>query len=355
MHYPLVLYSCEKCGLAQVLDYNLDIFNNEYPYQSSIGQSYVEQCRRWVQSLPKSWREKSVLEIACNDGYLLKELKEAGFTDLAGVEPVKYLAEKASQYASVCPLFFDTEFVNEISDASDGGYHLIIANNVLAHVPDLNGFIAGMKKCLAPDGIISVEIHDFQKLLDGNQFDTIYHEHYSYFDLTCLIHIFSVHGLGLRSWEKIPSHGGSLRVQFTHAEGVYQDEDELVGHAEGIENFSEDAIAMKRQALSFITNMHYLNQPPALFGAAAKGATFLNYVGVKKDIVKYCIDETPSKIGKFMPGSGIPIVGIEALKSEEHVLVLPWNFIESICAKIKAINPKINVYHRGLRGIQKYA
>lgn len=319
--YPLILFTCEACGLSQVPDCGAKIFTCEYPYHSSVNAPYVEQCRKWVEGLHLK-KDAAICEIACNDGYLLKSLREAGFTNLWGIEPVRHLAEKARKFAKV-----DNTYFCEAYAAHPEKQDLIIANNVLAHVPDLLGFLKGIYGLLKSDGFVSFEVPNFENLVRDLLYDTIYHEHYFYFTPNSITRVLDEVGLKPVSIERISSHGGSLRVLACRGRQT------SLNLCWEIGEFRTRSFASKRLCLEKL----YCKSRIAAFGAAAKGITFINYLGLKRDLIPYCVDETRYKVGKFLPGSMIPIVSVDFLYEDlpEYLLVLPWNFADSIVDKLK--------------------
>ena len=328
MHYPLEFYWCKGCLFGQVNDLgHTDIFNEDYPYYSSVNTSYVTQCKIWALDYLNRFDPKSVLEIGCNDGYLLENFKHLYHV---GVEPSRGPAKVSEEKGiNVVHSFFS-------SQCEFGKFDLIIANNVIAHTPHLQDVVKGIAQNLTPTGTVVVEFPPVNDLIEKNYYDTIYHEHFSYFSITAIWKLFRAFGLHLKSWEPIPSHGGSIRAYFNHREIFEKIESLNIG----IDEFPQKVFKSKLENSIDILARKIVGKKLALFGAAAKGISFLNYLGIKSDIFDFCVDETPAKQGKYLPGSRIPIVGIETLKIErpDYLYVLPWNFKDEIMAKTSFIS-----------------
>lgn len=331
--YPLRFYFCHDCqyGMTDNL-LSANIFDETYPYYSSINTSYVKQCRDWAIDYRAKHNPKSVLEIGCNDGYMLQNFKGItcfGFEPSYG--PYKKCLEK------------DINVINQFFSKSVdcGKFDLIIANNVLAHTPFLKKMAKDISDSLNQNGMAVIEFPTLESLIDNCQYDTIYHEHFSYFSLYSLVTLFSEYGLFIQDFENIPSHGGSIRAYFSKAQPAqwagmarYSQDDFK------IKSFGSKVRLDKTVSISQIIYNKGHGKKLALFGAAAKGNTWLNYLGMSYDFFEFCVDETPYKQGKFLPGSRIPIVGIEELsiKKPDILYILPWNFKDEIIEKTKFIS-----------------
>jgi SAM-dependent methyltransferase len=307
-----------------------------------------------------------VLEIASNDGYLLQYFKEKNITVL-GIEPASNVAEAAIKKGIPTLIkFFNTQTAKEL--ASDGRMaDLIIGNNVLAHVPDLNDFVNGLKMVLKPNGLITMEFPHLLRLIEDNQFDTIYHEHFSYFSFITVEKVFNKYGLTIFDVEEIPTHGGSLRIYVCHSDSPFEIAErvkELLNREEKIgmkdmayyQSFSERVKKTKRDILKFLIELKERGCSIAAYGAPAKGNTLLNYCGIGTDFIEYTVDRNPHKQGMFLPGSRIPIYHPDRIKETrpDYLIILPWNLKEEIMAQCSYIRewggkfvvliPEIRVY-----------
>jgi SAM-dependent methyltransferase len=284
-----------------------------------------------------------VMEIASNDGYLLQHFVAAGVPVL-GIEPAANVAKVAiDRGVPTTTRFFGRETAAQIA-AEHGRPDLLLGNNVLAHVPDLNDFVAGMKRLLAPGGVITMEFPHLQRLMAENQFDTIYHEHFSYFSFVTVEKVFAHHGLVMFDVEELPTHGGSLRIFARHAENAALPVGERVGalrrretedgflNLERYRGFSEQVKATKRKLLAFLIEARQQGKKVVGYGAPGKGNTLLNYCGIRTDFLDFTVDANPYKQGKFTPGTRIPILAPEAIRAAkpDYVLILPWNLKDEI-------------------------
>ena len=345
--YPLHAYVCESCFLVQLQEFVApqNIFT-EYAYFSSYSSSWVEHARRYVEMAIERFGlgpSSKVVEIASNDGYLLQHFVARGVPVL-GVEPAANVAAVA--IAKGIPT--EIRFLGRDSAGAIAGTYgqadLVLGNNVLAHVPDLNDFIAGMKRLLAPHGVITMEFPHLQRLMAGNEFDTIYHEHFSYFSLVSVERIFAHHGLTLFDVEELATHGGSLRIYARHAANEARPVGERV-HAlrqaeidEGFlsldhyRGFDRQVKATKRKLLSFLIDAKQRGKRIVGYGAPGKGNTLLNYCGIGTDFLDFTVDANPYKQGKFTPGTRIPILAPDSLREArpDYVLILPWNLRDEI-------------------------
>jgi len=347
--YPLKLYVCEHCFLVQIDEYkkSSDIFNSEYPYFSSYSSSWLEHAKKYVDKITKALNLNSnsyVLEIASNDGYLLQYFKKKNIPCL-GIEPTASTAKAAREKGiDVLEKFFDSSTAKTLKKAD-----LIIGNNVLAHVPDINNFVAGLKVALNSNGTITMEFPHLLNLINLNQFDTIYHEHFSYLSLITVQKVFSSQGLKVYNVEELLTHGGSLRIYATHDENSvlaiensvdYVIKKEIaagLGTVEGYRGFEEKVQKVKWDFIDFLLKAKREGKKIAAYGAAAKGNTFLNYCGIKSDIIDFVVDASPHKQGKYLPLSHIPIVSEDVLKQEkpDYIIILPWNLCDEIAKQLE--------------------
>lgn len=346
-YYPLKVQVCQHCFLVQAALYQRpeQIFG-EYQYFSSYSQSWLRHCKSYVDMIvPRLGLngESHVLEIACNDGYLLQYFQPYGIP-VKGIEPAENVAEAArAKGLQVQCCFFGAGTAAELA-ASDGLYDLVIGNNVLAHVPDINSFVAGLALVLSPQGTITMEFPHLLRLMEHSQFDTIYHEHFHYLSLTTVQTIFQAHGLEVYDVEELTTHGGSLRIYAAHqtcaqrqvrpSVAALLEREERFG-LKDIRTYGDFARQMEKiklDALQLFTGLKRRGVHIAAYGAAAKGNTFLNYCGIKHDVIDFVVDSNPHKQGFYLPGSLIPIVGPEVLRERrpDYLLILPWNLTDEI-------------------------
>lgn len=347
VHYPLRVKVCHRCWLVQTEEYARaeELFDADYAYFSSTSSTWLDHAARYAQMITERLQlgpESFVIEVASNDGYLLKNFLAAGIPCL-GIEPTAGTAAAAEALGiSVRREFFGEALGRRL--AGDGRQaDLVLGNNVYAHVPDINDFTRGLTAVLKPEGTVTLEFPHVMRLIEQTQFDTIYHEHFSYLSLTTVAHIFS--GAGLRVWdvEELPTHGGSLRVYGCHAVAaiattsrvdslLMREEQFGVTRLETYTAFQARADRVKDDLLAFLIQQKCAGRRVAAYGAAAKGNTLLNYAGVKPDLLPYVCDAAGSKQGKFMPGSHIPIRSPEALREDppDDVVILPWNIAEEV-------------------------
>lgn len=350
IYYPLVIRVCQNCWLVQTLDFTRreELFTHDYSYFSSYSATFLEHSRSYVEQMRNEFnlnKGNFVVEIASNDGYLLQFVKDAGIPCL-GVEPTESTAavSKEKGIPTLCEFFGVTTATKILEDSQPA--NLMIANNVLAHVPDINGFIQGFAVLLAEDGVATFEFPHLLKLIEQTAFDTIYHEHYSYLSLTAVVEIFDKNGLEVFRVEEISTHGGSLRVfaqKSEHkAKGIdksvgkllAQEEETGVRTLEFYSNFQEKVVKRKNSLLSFL--LENQNNKIIGYGAAAKASTFLNYAGVRKDLIPFVVDKNPNKSGKYLPGCKIPIVEESEIISLEpdYIVIFPWNIKEEIMLQL---------------------
>lgn len=346
-YYPLRVHVCSKCWLVQTEDYAQagELFSPNYAYFSSTSRSWVEHARAYchhVCSLLGLGPHSHVVEVASNDGYLLRNFLEWGIPCL-GIEPTA--STSAASEALGVPVL--REFFGEAlgRQLAAGGRRadLIVGNNVYAHVPDINDFTRGLAVMLKPEGVVTLEFPHLMRLIEQAQFDTIYHEHFSYLSLGVVVRIFSAAGLRIWDVEELPTHGGSLRVYGCLASSVRSTTGRVAAllayeDAAGLSmlatytRFQERADEVKDSLLAWLIAHKQAGRRVAAYGAAAKGNTLLNYAGVKRDLLPYVCDAAPAKQGKFLPGSHIPILSPDVLRADrpDVVLVLPWNIASEV-------------------------
>ena len=353
--YPLHTYVCEKCFLVQIEDFESPehIFGDgDYAYFSSFSESWLKHAKAYTDLMVETFgfdASSQVIEIASNDGYLLQYFKEKGIPVL-GVEPAGNTAKVAEEKGIPSLVkFFGVETAKGL--VADGKQaDLLLGNNVLAHVPDLNDFVGGMKIVLQPKGIITMEFPHLLQLMEQNQFDTIYHEHYSYYSFLTVSQIFASHGITLFDVEEIPTHGGSLRIYGQHEGGSRQisnratklKEKEIAAGLDKLEpylSFGEKVKETKRKLLSFLIEAKSQGKVIAAYGAPAKGNTLLNYCGVGTDFIDYTVDRSPYKQNLHLPGTRIPIMHPDHIKETkpDYLLILPWNLKDEIISQTSFI------------------
>lgn len=345
---PLRAVICSECWLAQTEDFvgATDVFTPEYAYFSSMSESWLQHASNYVDAVAERFvldGKSLVIEVAANDGYLLRFVKAKGIPCL-GIEPTSSTANAARNLGLEIQETFLDEFTAEKVVSTHGRADLVVANNVLAHVPDISGFSRSLRKLLKPDGVVSVEFPRVTRLIDGNQFDTIYHEHFSYLSLTSVVFVFSRAGLTVFDVEEVPTHGGSLRVfaqrQDSGRRTVESSVDEILRfeRSRGVDSveyymcLQPAADRIRRDLLRFLVDVAESGRLIAGYGAAAKGNTLLNYAGVRQDLLPFVVDRSPGKVGKYLPGSRIPILPVEALRASEpeRILILPWNIADEV-------------------------
>lgn len=345
--YPLHAYVCDQCWLVQLLMYETSehIFS-DYAYFSSYSESWLAHAKSYADQMRQRFKLNSasqVIEIASNDGYLLQYFKESGVPVL-GIEPAANVAEVAIQ-AGIPSIvkFFGRKTAQELLENGIQA-DLLLGNNVLAHVPDLNDFVAGMKIALKPDGVITMEFPHLQKLVEHCQYDTIYHEHFSYFSFITVEQVFAKHGICLFDVEELPTHGGSLRIYGRHQEDKskpvtarvqeLRDRELKSGYAslDLYKSFAERVMATKRDVLSFLIEAKRQGKSVAGYGAPAKGNTLLNYCGIRSDMISYTVDRSPHKQGQYLPGTHIPVFAPDKITETkpDYVVILPWNLKDEI-------------------------
>lgn len=353
--YPLHAYVCQQCWLVQLEQVQAAdaIFSDEYAYFSSFSESWLEHARQYSLKAIARFKinnESQVVEIASNDGYLLKNFIPTG-AKILGVEPCANVAEAAEAIGIPSLMkFFGVGTAKEMV-AEGIRADLLIGNNVLAHVPDLNDFVQGMKILLAPQGIITMEFPHLKKLIEFNQFDTIYHEHFSYFSFATVEKVFAAFGLVIFDVEELPTHGGSLRIYAKHESNENRPVHDSVNDLRDQEiragftdtriytSYAEKIKETKRRLLSFLIEAKSQGKTIAGYGAPAKGNTLLNYCGIRNDFVDYTVDLSPHKQGLFLPGTHLPIYSPEKISETkpDYVLILPWNLKEEVMRQMAHI------------------
>ncbi|KJH69960.1 class I SAM-dependent methyltransferase [Aliterella atlantica] len=371
--YPLHTYVCQQCLLVQIEDFESPehIFGDgDYAYFSSFSDSWLRHAQAYTDLMVQRFgfdASSQVVELASNDGYLLQYFHQKGIPVL-GVEPAANTAKVAQEKGIPCVVkFFGVQTAREL--VADGKQaDLLLGNNVLAHVPDLNDFVAGMKIVLKPKGVITMEFPHLYQLIGQNQFDTIYHEHYSYYSLLTVMQVFAAHGLVVFDVEELPTHGGSLRIYVKHEDngdlaisdrlGKLKDKEIQAGldKLETYLSFSEKVQQVKRKLLKFLIEAKSQGKAIAAYGAPAKGNTLLNYCGVRTDFIDYTVDRSPYKQNLFLPGTHIPIMAPDYIKQTkpDYLLILPWNlkneimeqaaFIREWGGKFVVPIPEVQVY-----------
>ncbi|MDP2785731.1 MAG: class I SAM-dependent methyltransferase [Sulfurimicrobium sp.] len=353
--FPLKLYVCDQCWLAQTEDYAHadELFRHDYAYFSSTSVTWLEHARQYVETMRQRFaldKNSFIIEVASNDGYLLKNFVAAGIPCL-GIEPTASTAAAAEALGiPVLREFFGEQKARELA-AQGKQADLVLGNNVYAHVPDINDFTAGLKAVLKPGGTITLEFPHLLQLIQETQFDTVYHEHFSYLSLYTVQRIFQKAALRVWDVEQLPTHGGSLRVFGCHAEDARQtstavsvmlaDEERFgLQTLSTYQDFQSKADRVKDDLLAFLIEQKRAGKKVAAYGAAAKGNTLLNYAGVKPDLLSFVCDAAVAKQGKFMPGSHIPILHPAALTDHrpDFLVILPWN----IAAEVKQQNAQFS-------------
>ena len=347
IHYPLKVYVSDRTFLVQldVFEKAEDIFSKEYVYHSSFSDSWLKHCKQYCDEITRLLnldQNSFVVEIASNDGYLLKNFLDKKIPSL-GIEPSESVANEARKKGiSTMVKYFDSSLVDELI-AKYRKPDLIICNNVLAHVPDINSFVSGLKGFLHDEGTITVEVPHLAQLVQNNQFDTIYHEHFWYFSLFALTRVFNSAGLRVYDVEEIPTHGGSIRVFICHDFSKIKNQESVqnlldreiklgINSLSYYQRFARRVYDLKIQFLEFILEAKRNKKSIAGYGAAAKGNTLINYFGIGKEEIDYIVDRSPFKQNKYAPGSHIPIVDIHKLEETkpDYIIIFPWNIKDEI-------------------------
>jgi SAM-dependent methyltransferase len=370
--YPLHVFVCERCFLVQLQEYvRREAIFSEYAYFSSYSDTWLEHARQYTEDMVRRFElhaGSSVVELASNDGYLLRNFVARGIPVL-GVEPAANVADVAIREGVPTRVAFFGRALAEQIVAEAGRADLVVANNVLAQVPDLNDFVAGMRLLLAPGGVITVEFPHLLRLIRENQFDTIYHEHFSYFSLITAQSLFDRHDLVVFDVEELPTHGGSLRIYVRHREDDSKpvaarvvalrgrEVDEGFTRIESYAQFADQVKRTKWKLLDFLIGIKRDGQSIVGYGAPGKGNTLLNYCGIRTDFLDYTVDKNPYKHGKFTPGTHIQIFApAKILETKpDYLLILPWNVKDEIVHQMAAIRawggkfvvpiPEVSVIH----------
>ena len=353
--YPLHVYVCDQCFLVQLPEYvaREELFDEQYGYFSSFSETWLRHAEEYVAMIiPRLGLDSGskVVEVASNDGYLLQYFLKAGVPVL-GIEPTANTAAVAvKKGVRTLTRFFGRQTAQEVKD-SDGPADLILGNNVLAHVPDINDFVAGLNILLAPGGVVTMEFPQLLHLIEQNYWDTIYHEHFSYLSFTTVERIFAHHGLTLFDVDELPTHGGSVRIYARRAQGVAADVHPRVGAMKERESraghfdlgyyarFGERVKESKRALLEFMIGAKRQGKRIAAYGAPGKGNTLLNYCGLRTDFIDYTVDRSPHKQGNYLPGTRIPICAPQRVRDTkpDYLLLLPWNLKEEIMRQMSDI------------------
>ena len=369
--YPLHAYVCAHCFLVQLGEYvTPDEIFSEYAYFSSYSESWLKHCENYTAMMVERFGldgGSSVIEVASNDGYLLQYFAKRGIPVL-GIEPAANVAKMAVEKGIPTIVEFLGETTGKRIAEETGKADLLAGNNVLAHVPDLNDFVAGLRGLLGPSGVLTMEFPHLLQLVELNQFDTIYHEHFSYFSFTTVEKVFATHGITLFDVDRLPTHGGSLRIYGRHSGDVGRpvtqnvralkaDEDKWgVTRLETYSRYSEKVKRAKRGILEFLIRAKEEGKTIVGYGAPGKGNTLLNYCGIRTDFLDFTVDRNPYKQGKYTPGTHIPIVHPDRIKEAkpDYLFILPWNlkdeiieqnnFIRQWCGKFVVPIPEIHVY-----------
>ncbi|MBX2921427.1 MAG: methyltransferase domain-containing protein [Chitinophagaceae bacterium] len=353
--YPLKVYTCHHCFLVQIDEYKKSdaIFNNDYVYFSSYSTSWLKHAKAYSEKMTGRFglnKASRVIEIASNDGYLLQYFHEKGIPVL-GIEPTANTAQVAQQKGIETIVdFFGVKLAEKLAGKNIKA-DLLLGNNVLAHVPDIIDFVGGMKLVLAPGGVITMEFPHLAQLVENNQFDTIYHEHFSYLSFTTVQKIFASQELDLFDVEEIPTHGGSLRIYGKHkgdnsnpitnnvAALLKKEADKGLNSLDYYNGFQSKALKVKVDLIEFLVTCKRAVKKVAAYGAAAKGNTLLNFCGIKNDLVSFVADANPHKQTKWLPASHIPVVDEQHLKKErpDYIIILPWNLKDEIIQQLSYV------------------
>jgi len=356
--YPLHARVCGACFLVQVpeLKTPAEIFG-DYAYFSSFSDTWLEHARRYTDAMIERFAlgpSSRVVEVASNDGYLLRHFRDRG-VEVLGIEPARNVAEAANANGvPTVPRFFGVALARELAESGKRA-DLLAGNNVLAHVPDLHDFVGGLAILLADGGVLTVEFPHLLRLIEQNQFDTIYHEHFSYLSFSVVLSLFARHGLSVFDVEEIPTHGGSLRVFARRAgdpapktesgqservkELLAREQSRGLNRVEAYVDFGKKAAAAKAGLLRFLLDARREGKSVAAYGAPAKGNTLLNFCGIRPDLLPFTVDRSPHKQGRFLPGTHLPIHAPAKIFEEkpDYLLILPWNIRDEIAEQMKGI------------------
>jgi SAM-dependent methyltransferase len=354
VYFPLHVYVCGQCYLVQLEEYECaeKIFS-DYAYFSSYSDSWLKHADNYCAQMVSRFglNERSfVVEVASNDGYLLQHFVSRKVPVL-GIEPAANVAKVAvEKNVPTLVRFFGKQLANELADEGRCA-DLVLGNNVLAQVPDLNDFVEGLKILLKPEGVLTLEFPHLLRLIDRNEFDTIYHEHFSYFSMLTTLRIMEAHGIRAFDVEELPTHGGSLRVYACRAESqthaiqprvqklLAEEEEAGLASVQGYESFARQVKQTKLSLLNFLLQAAQEGKSVAGYGAPGKSATLLHYCGIGKDLIEYTVDRSPHKQGRFLPGSHIPIYHPDRIRETkpDYVVVLPWNLKDEIIEQLQFI------------------
>jgi SAM-dependent methyltransferase len=346
-YYPLKVKVCDRCWLVQTEDYPRaeELFNAEYAYFSSTSIGWLKHAKKYTEKMMQELalnKNSLVIEIASNDGYLLKNFIEKNIPCI-GIEPTASTASVAEAMGiKVMQVFFSQKIGQQL--AEDGCQaDLVCGNNVYAHVPDINDFTMGIKALLKPEGVVTLEFPHLMRLIEFSQFDTVYHEHFSYLSLSTTLTIFKSAGLRIWNVDELSTHGGSIRVYGCHHESsrktlpivdkiLHQEMERGMQDLSLYSSFQSNADRIKNDLIEFLVTQKKIGKKIAAYGAAAKGNTLLNYAGIKPDLLPFVCDAAKAKQGKYMPGSHIPIVPLSALDKNylDYLLILPWNIASEV-------------------------
>ena len=354
VYYPLHIYVCEKCWLVQLEEYeSAESIFSDYPYFASYSDSWLKHCEKYCNEVKTRFslgEQSFVAEVASNDGYLLQYFVRLGVPVL-GIEPAANVAQAAVEKGvPTLVRFFGIQVAKELA-AEGRTADLVVGNNVLAQVPDLNDFVEGLKILLKPEGVLTLEFPHLLRLIELNEFDTIYHEHFSYFSMISTIKIMEAHGLRVFDIEELKSHGGSLRVYACRASSqahalaanlqkVITDEiNAKLDRIEGYESFARQVKETKLDLVEFLLTAAKQGKRVAGYGAPGKSATLIHYCGIGKDLIEYTVDRSPYKQGRFLPGSHIPIFHPDRIRQTKpnYVVILPWNLRDEIMEQLQFI------------------
>lgn len=354
IYHPLRAYVCEKCLLVQGPHFKRpqDIFNHDYVYQSSWSRSWVEHARQYVHQTVQRFaldKNSRVIELGSNDGYLLQHVMALGIPCI-GIDPSAGAASVAQAKGIVTITDFFSAKLATALKMLDKQADLVCGINVFAHVPDINDFIDGISTLLKPGGVVTMEFPHLLRLVEDVQFDTIYHEHYFYYSLTCVRDMLSKHGLRIFDAEELPTHGGSLRVYACHTAASHASTGKCqqiiakevasgMNHVEFYLNFQQKIDRLRNQVMRFLMDAKDQGKMVAGFGAAAKGNTMINYFGIRRDMLPFVADTSPVKQGLYLPGSRIPVRGEQAIHDAkpDYILILPWNLKAEISEQLSYI------------------
>jgi len=354
LFYPLEVYVCDKCFLVQLEEFkNPENIFSDYAYFSSFSDTWLQHAKNYVDKVIARFGLTSnshVVEIASNDGYLLQYFIEKGIPVL-GIEPAVNVAKSAKLKGIPTEIsFFGTETANRLASQGESA-DLLLGNNVMAHVPNLNDFVAGLKILLKPKSVITIEFPHLMRLMENTQFDTIYHEHFSYFSFLTVEKVFTAHDLIIFDVEELPTHGGSLRIYAKHkgdksklissevARLRLREKESGYTDINFYYNFEDKVRQIKRDILNLLIRLKNENKKIAGYGAPAKGNTLLNYCGIRSDFIDYTVDRNPHKQGRYLPGSHIPIESPDKIRETkpDYILILPWNIKEEIMGQMAFI------------------